>query len=107
MQAMFAFSENNNSKEIRTDAPIIISTYNAINLKDNGTKVLSPEKKQRQHSLCQEERRFLHEKSALQNATQISTIHIHESTKMQLLVLSSKNRDLQNWRGKKYRTEVI
>ena len=40
---------------------------NVINVEDNGTGVLSPKKKQRQPSLCQEERRFLIEQSTLQN----------------------------------------
>ena len=55
---------------------------NVINSEGNGTKVLSPEKKQRQLSLYQEERRFLHLKSTLQIATQINTIHIHENVEL-------------------------
>ena len=34
--------------------------------------------KQHQPSLCQKERRFLHEKSTLQSTTKTDTIHIHE-----------------------------
>ena len=49
------------------------------NLEDNGTKVLPQKQKQRQPGLCQEERRFLHEKSTLQSTTKADTTHIHES----------------------------
>ena len=52
---------------------------NVINWEDNGTKVLSPKKKQRQFSLCQEELRFLSRQSPLQNNVQNHTIHIHKS----------------------------
>ena len=51
---------------------------NVINIEDHGTEVLSPRKKQRQSSLCHEERRFLLEQSTLQITTSDNTVHIHE-----------------------------